>query len=130
MNLKNYNPLLSLIILVALAYGLHRGAFYLFDFRDATFHYSLETLYALFLGLSVIVFLVMLKVKERSFDNVGMSFMLTTSAKMIVCFLILRPILQTTTENNAIEKKNFFMMFILFLAIETVLTIRILNEKQ
>jgi hypothetical protein len=32
---------------------------------------------------------------------------------MIVCYLILKPILQIATENNAIEK-NFFMMFILF----------------
>jgi hypothetical protein len=73
---------------------------------------------------------VLLKVKERSFDNVGMSFLLTTSIKMIVCYLILKPILQVTFQNNAVEKKNFFMMFILFLAIETILTIRILNEKQ
>ena len=130
MNLKNYKPLLPLFTLVGLAYVLHRVAFYLLDFNDATFYYSLETLYVLFLGLSVLVFIVLLKVKDRSFDNVGMSFLLSTSIKMIVCYLILKPILQATTQNNAIEKKNFFMMFILFLAIETVLTIRILNEKQ
>jgi hypothetical protein len=53
---------------------------------------------------------------------------LSTSIKMIVCYLILKPILQIATENNAIEKR-IFMMFI-SLAIETVLTIRILNEKQ
>lgn len=130
MNLKNYKPLLPLFLLVGVAYVLHRVAFYLLDLNDATFYYSLETLYVLFLALSIMVFIVLLKVKQRSFDNVGMSFLLSTSIKMIFCYLILKPILQATTENNAIEKKNFFMMFILFLAIETVLTIRILNEKQ
>jgi glucan phosphoethanolaminetransferase (alkaline phosphatase superfamily) len=109
---------------------VHRAAFYLLNIDEATFYYSIETLYLLFLGLSIIVFVVLLKVKERSFDNVGMSFLLTTSIKMIVCYLILKPILQVTFQNNAVEKKNFFMMFILFLAIETILTIRILNEKQ
>lgn len=121
---------MSLVGIVGLAYALHRFAFFAVDLNDATFYYSLETLYAAFLVLSVMVFVVLLKVKQRSFDNVGMSFLLSTSIKMIVCYLILKPILRTATENNAIEKKNFFMMFILFLAIETVLTIRILNEKQ
>lgn len=130
MNIKNYKPLLSLFTLVGLAYVLHQIAFYLLGINDATFYYSIETLYLIFLVLSIIVFVVLLKVKERSFDNVGMSFLLSTSIKMIVCYLILKPILQMATENNAIEKNNFFMMFILFLAIETVLTIRILNEKQ
>ncbi|MES2578362.1 MAG: hypothetical protein V4589_12180 [Bacteroidota bacterium] len=130
MNLKNYKPLLPLLALAGLAYVVHRVAFYLLDINDATFYYSIETLYMVFLVLSIIVFVVLLKVKKRSFDNVGMSFLLSTSIKMIVCYLILKPILQVTAQNNAIEKKNFFMMFILFLAIETILTIRILNEKQ
>lgn len=130
MNIKNYKPLLSLFTLVGLAYVLHRNAFYLLGINDATFYYSIETLYLIFLVLSIIVFVVLLKVKERSFDNVGMSFLLSTSIKMLVCYLILKPILQIATENNAIEKKNFFMMFILFLAIETILTIRILNKNQ
>lgn len=130
MKLEKYKPLLPLLALAGLAYVIHKTAFYLLDINDATFNYSIETLYMVFLVLSLMVFAVLLNVKERSFDNVGMSFLLSTSIKMIVCYLILKPILQVTTQNNAIEKKNFFMMFILFLAIETILTIRILNEKQ
>lgn len=130
MNLKNYKPLLSLLLLAGLAYILHKIVFYAFNINDNAFHYSLETLYLFFLGLSILVFIVLLKVKERSFDNVGMSFLLSTSIKMIFCYLILRPLLQVSAQNNALEKKNFFIMFILFLAIETVLTIRLLNEKQ
>lgn len=122
--------MLHLLILAVLAYLVHRVAFYIFDINDKAFHYSIEVLYLLFLGLSTVVFFVLIKVKERSFDNVGMSFLLSTSIKMIVCYLILKPILQVTTQNNAIEKTNFFVMFILFLTIETVLTICILNEKQ
>ncbi|MFV8374190.1 hypothetical protein [Flavobacterium sp. LB1P62] len=130
MNLKNYKPLLNLLLLAGLAYIIHKIVFYVLNINDEAFHYSLETLYLLFLGLSTIVFIVLLKVRARSFDNVGMSFLLSTSVKMIFCYLILRPLLQVSTQNNTIERKNFFMMFILFLAIETILTIRILNEKQ
>jgi hypothetical protein len=48
---------------------------------------------------------------------------------MVVSFFIVRPILNSTTENT-IEKANFFFIFILFLAIETLITIRLLNKKQ
>ena len=130
MNLKKYKPLFSLISLATIAYLLHRIIFFTLKINDEAFLYSLETLYLLFLGLSTLVFIVLLKVKERSFDNVGMSFLLATSVKTVFCYLILRPLLQDSNYNNAIEKRNFFVIFILFLAIETVLTIRILNEKQ
>ena len=130
MNLKNYKPLLSVFILAALAYILHKIVFYIFKINDSAFFYSIETLYLVFLGLSIVVVTVLLKVKERSFDNVGMSFLLGTSIKMIFCYLLLKPILQASNVNIGIEKKNFFIMFILFLAIETIITIRILNEKQ
>ena len=63
-------------------------------------------------------------------DNVGMSFLLATSIKMILCFIILRPLLKVSNEINALDKKNFFVTFILFLIIETMLTIRILGKKQ
>jgi uncharacterized membrane protein YjgN (DUF898 family) len=130
MNLKNYKPLLSLALLIVVAYILHKVIFYSFNIDDTAFHYSIEALYLLFSVLSVVVLVVLLKVKERSFDNVGMSFLLSTSIKMVVCYLILRPVLQASGENSGIEKKNFFAMFILFLAMETILTIRILNKNQ
>lgn len=130
MNLKNYKALLSLWILAVAAYLLHKIIFYTLNINDEVFHYSIETLYLLFSGLSTVVFIVLLKVKERSFDNVGMSFLLGTSVKMVFCYLILRPLLGVTNQDNTIEKTNFFVIFILFLTIETILTIRILNEKQ
>ena len=130
MKLKNYKPLLNLASLIVVTYVLHKIIFYTFDIESTAFHYSIETLYLLFSVLSLIVLVVLLKVKEQSFDNVGMSFLLSTSIKMIVCYLFLKPVLQVTSQNNSIEKKNFFAMFILFLAIETILTIRILNKNQ
>ena len=130
MNLKTYKPLLGLLVLAVLAYVLHKLAFYFLKINTLTFYYSIETLYLMFLGLSILVFIVLLKVKEKSFDNVGMSFLLGTSIKMVVCYVILRPLLLVSNSSIAIEKNNFFVMFILFLTIETILTIRILNEKQ
>lgn len=83
MNLKNYKPLINLALLVAVAYILHKIIFYSFNIDDTAFHYSIEVLYLLFSVLSVIVLAVLLKVKEQSFDNIGMSFLLSTSIKMV-----------------------------------------------
>jgi hypothetical protein len=130
MNLKNYKPILNLVLLAGIAYLIHKLIFYLLKLDEVSFLYSMETLYLLFLGMSTLIFIVVLKVKQRSFDNTGMSFLLATTAKMGFCYLILKPILRLNTHDNSLEKINFFMIFALFLTIETVLTIRILNRKQ
>lgn len=130
MNLKIFKPILSLPLLAGITYLIHKSIFHLLEIKETTFLYSIETLYLLFLGMSTLVFIVLLKVKERSFDNVGMSFLLGTSVKMVFCYLILKPILRINTYENSLEKVNFFVIFVLFLTIETVLTIRILNKKQ
>jgi hypothetical protein len=130
MSIKSFKPLLYLTGLAVLIYGVHKLVFHFLLIDTIDFHYTLEKLYLFFYILSLIVFIILLKVKEKSFDNVGMSFLLSTSVKMIFCFLLLKPILKKATEENTLEKMNFFMVFILFLAIETILTIRLLNEKQ
>ena len=65
--------------------------------------------------------------KDKNLDYVGMTFLLITSLKMGVSFFIVRPVLADTNQ-NLVEKINFFVIFILFLAIETIITIRLLNK--
>src|SRR6187402_227274 len=130
MNLKKVSPFLTLVGIAFVLYIIHKIIFYGLDINQKSFHYSLETLYLFFSTLSAIIFKVLLIVKEKSFDNVGMSFLLATSIKMVFCYLILRPILQISQSNDSTEKINFFMLFIIFLTIETLFTIRLVNEKQ
>jgi hypothetical protein len=130
MNLKKLYPFLTLMGIAFLLYVIHKLIFYIFKISQEQFHYSLEELYLFFLILSMIIFKILLKIKEKSFDNVGMSFLLATSIKMVFCYLILRPLLQIPKANNATERINFLILFIVFLAIETLFTIRLVNEKQ
>jgi hypothetical protein len=130
MNLKKVLPFITLLSVVLVIYLIHSVIFYVFNIDTNTFHYSLEVLYLFFLLLSAIIFKVLLIVKEKSFDNVGMSFLLATSIKMIFCYLIVRPLLQIPKPNNPTERINFFVLFIVFLAIETLFTIRLVNEKE
>lgn len=130
MNLKKVLPFITLLSVVLVIYLIHSVIFYVFNIDTNTFHYSLEVLYLFFLLLSAIIFKVLLIVKEKSFDNVGMSFLLATSIKMIFCYLIVRPLLQIPKPNIPTERINFFVLFIVFLAIETLFTIRLVNEKE
>jgi hypothetical protein len=73
MNIQSFKPLLNLTGLAAsVCYAQNSFHFLVID--DVGFYYSLEKLYLLFYTLSTIVFIILLKVKEQSFDNVGMSF--------------------------------------------------------
>jgi hypothetical protein len=127
---KKRYPFLTLIGIASLLYLIHKIIFYIFKINQEQFQYSLEELYLLFLVFSMIIFKVILIIKEKSSDNVGMSFLLATSVKIVFCYLILRPIEQIPKGSNPTETINFFILFVIFLAIETLFTIRLLNEKQ
>lgn len=130
MNFKKLLPFFTLLGVSLLLYIVHKMVFYVFTINQDQFHYSLETLYLFFSFFSAIIFKVLLTIKAKSFDNVGMSFLVATSIKMVFCYLILRPLLHTPQSNNPTERINFFILFIVFLTIETLFTIRLVNEKQ
>lgn len=130
MSFKKLLPFLTLLGIAFLLYAIHKMVFYGLGISQEAFHYSLEILYLFFFSFSAIIFMVLLIVKKRSFDNVGMSFLLATSIKMIFCYLILRPLLQVGKSDNPTERINFFVLFVVFLTIETLFTIRLVNEKR
>lgn len=92
--------------------------------------YSIANLYSMFFVFSVVIMSLLLFVRTKNLDYVGYTYLIVTSVKMGIAYFLLRPILTTTTDENSTEKINFFIVFICFLAIETLLTIRILNNKQ
>jgi hypothetical protein len=98
-----------------------------FNNVESEFYYSIPVLYVLFFMFSSLILIVVTKISEKNFDNTGMVFMIATSIKMAVAFFLVRPILHL--EGNKIEKINFFIIFILFLLIETILGAKILNKK-
>ena len=92
------------------------------------FYFSITFLYVLFFIFSKTILFVVKKVSEKSFDNTGMVFMIATFIKTGIVYFMIKPILNS--QNNQIEKLNVFFIFICFLLIETVITMRILNKKQ
>ena len=67
MNFKKALPFLTLGGIAFLFYVIHKMIFYGLNVNQKTFHYSLETLYLFFTVLSVIIFKVLLTIKEKKF---------------------------------------------------------------
>jgi len=130
MFLKNYKPFLQLFIFALVVYILHKAAFLLLKVNPQNFYYSIEFLYLFFFGISALLYLILLIVKKKNFEIVGMAFLFGTFTQMLIAYLILRPILENKSGEGMVEKVNFFITFILFLLFETLLTVRLLNEKR
>lgn len=132
MNLKKFQPILEVLILSFFAYVIHKLVFFLNENNPKLqgFNFSIETIYEFFFTCSIIIMFILIMVKEKSIDNVGYTFLLVTCVKIAVSFVVLSPILQSRNPNVSIEKLNFFFIFALFLTIETIVTARILNNKQ
>lgn len=131
MTLKNLLPFFQIIILSLLAYIVDKVVFrFYYPSAEETFKHSIETIFGFFLFCSLSILFLLIRVKKKNINSVGQTFLLVTSIKMALSYLLVRPILQSTAENVAIEKFNFLIVFAVFLTIETVVTIRILNNKQ
>jgi len=132
MKLKKYQPLLEVLIAAILCFGIHNLFFY-YNQNNPNyqhFHFDLTTIYSFFLTCSLIIILLLLFVKQRSIDNVGFTFLFATCLKIGISFALLMPILNSKIANFGYEKINFFIVFVLFLSIETVVSVRILNNNQ
>ena len=131
MNLKKYQPLLEVLLVSVAAFLLHQLFFWCCrNDQTSELYYSLLELYGFFLGCSLCIVFLLILVKSKSIDNVGYTFLLLTCIKMAIAYVFLTPILNIEAQNSTFEKSNFFIVFALFLAIETMVTIRILNNKQ
>ena len=132
MNLKKYNSIFIVFIAAIAGLIVHKTISHFIvpkEFED-DFIYSTLTLYLLFGLLSVVIVSLLTKVKETAINSVGYAFLAFTTLKMVIAYAFLRPIIHAHLPKTPTEKMNFFIVFIYFLAIETYLTIRILNNKQ
>lgn len=132
MNLKKYRSILEVLFLSAVFYFVHKLFFFLNgdDSEYQGFHFPIETVYGFFFACSIIILFILIKVKAKNIDHVGYTFILLTFIKMAGSYAVLSPILHSGNPNMRIEKINFFIIFALFLAIETIVTVRLLNSKK
>ena len=131
MALKKYQPLLEISLISVVVYALHKLFFFLNEnIKFQNFFLPIEIIYVFFFCCSIIILSILIKVKEKNIDNVGSVFLLITCVKMGISYALLYPIIHSGNQNVKTERIDFFIIFALFLTIETIVTIRILNNKQ
>jgi hypothetical protein len=132
MNLEKFKSIFTIIILGTIGLLIHKILFHFFvpKIYEADFIYSIPLLYLFFFFFSSLLILILEIVKQKNINSVGYTFLLLTSLKMIIAYVFLKPILTLNLPKTPTEKMSFFIIFIYFLVIETVVTIRILNNKQ
>jgi hypothetical protein len=132
MSLKKYRPILEVVVISILIFLGHKLIFFLNEDHPnlQDFHFPIEVVYGFFFACSMLIILILIKVNEKNIDTVGFTFLWLTCIKMGLSYLILSPILNSATPNIRTEKIDFFIIFALFLTIETIVTVRILNNKQ
>jgi hypothetical protein len=132
MNLKQYQPIFSLFLFSIITLLIHKCFMYVIglDQLESQFVYTLPRLYAFFFLLATVILFILIKVNQVSSTHVGLTFILLTTFKMGVAYLFLKPILRANLPHSGFEKINFLIVFLVFLATETLLTIRLINNKQ
>jgi hypothetical protein len=129
--LQKFRPLLETITIATISFVIHQLILlFFYSNLQKNFHYSITTIYAFFIICSLLIVLILIRMKEKNIDSVGNTFLLITCIKMALSYIFVLPILENITKSGQLEKFNFFVVFALFLSIETIVTIRILNKKQ
>lgn len=124
-------PLIFLIVAIFCCYLIHELIFFIFDLKInlLVFNCSLKKLYVFF-GLYSIFMIVLLSfIKQKNIDIVGNVSMLMIVFKMLVCGII-KTLINDNSFKNSLEKKNFLITFLIFLVLETAVTIYLLNKKE
>ena len=125
----NLKPIGFLMLVTVLAYVVNKILVNVFNINTVPFKYSVEVLHVFFVAFSIITLVVLLKIKQINIDIVGNTFLLLSSFKMILAYLLVKPILNNSASNATAEKWHFFSIFIFFLLLETLLVAYLLNYK-
>ena len=82
----------STILFIIAGYIVNKLVFMLNQFKHSatTYNYTIETQLLFFGTLSMLILSALVIIKKRSIDYVGMSFLLLTSVKMAICYILSR----------------------------------------
>lgn len=131
MKIKDFLPVLWGTIIPAMAFLLHKVIFYFFfNGFEKQFIFPLHVIYGFFTACCILITAVSVFIKKHSIHSVGQFFMLLTFIEIALCFGVFYSGLSSPGISISFEKSNFIIVFLLFLAIETILTIRLLNKNQ
>jgi len=130
-NFKNKSILFQFFVAILFLYLItifFQSIFVVNDKWQNTY-YSLNQIFCFFVFSSLIIVLINLYVVKKEQTQLGFVFLVLITLKCIVSYLFILPVLNLKKLDNSFEKINFFILFLVFLAIETVLTIQLIKKS-
>lgn len=130
--IKKYAPVFFTLIWVILLYAIHKTTILFLDWSAiySNFHYSLETLYTAFGLASLLIIFILIRVKQRNFDQIGMAFMVLITVKMATLYFVFKPVISNREDEMQWERTNFIILFMAFLILETLTSAKILKSTE
>jgi len=125
--MKPWRPIAEIGVTGVIVMAIH--AFLLMIWLGKDFskcHIPLAVLYAFFGLSSMLIIAVLVVIRRRNLDSVGQVFMALTCVKAIAAWFIGRPLLLPDVPQW--EKLQFFILFLVFLALETAVSVRLLQR--
>lgn len=126
MNKQLLKSILLLVILSLIGFVLNKAILYLI-FPKENYCFSLPTYFITFTIIAALLVTILFFIGKRELMYVGYSFLWFTVLQMTICGILVKTILLSISKT---ERINFFIMCLYFLAIETFLSIKILNKPQ
>jgi hypothetical protein len=132
MKLSIFKPLLIVLVFSILFFFAHYYILIYLIGQDALsdFYFSVQQIYLFYTIASILIITTLIFVRKKNLDIVGYFYLILTMVKMGIAYFFLHQINKNPHDFLSYEKKSFFVSFILFLAIETLITIRLLNKNQ
>ncbi|MFA5556451.1 MAG: DUF6168 family protein [Flavobacteriaceae bacterium] len=128
---KKYSPFFLVILCTVLLFFVHKSIVTFSGWNEVfnEFHYALEKLYLVFGLASLLIIFILIKVKQRNFDQIGMTFMALITVKMATFYFVFKSVITDRTDEVQWERTNFIILFMTFLIMETLISAQILKSK-
>ena len=129
MNFSKLSLLVQLAVMSIFVCGLHFLMLSVSSAAVGEFYYTPFQEYLFLIGTSIAVYGLNTMVAKKSFEQLGFVFLGVMTVKFILAYVFVLPLLDSHSEPYNLEKKLFFLNFILFLGIDVYLTSQILTSS-
>ncbi len=124
--IKNY--LVSILIMLVL--GLFFGGINFMLTKECNLYNPIEEIYFFNYFLTLVSIFLLFVINFKFSDKVGYTFLATGIIKMAVSLVYLMPLVNSNFANKIPDTLSFFSAYFVFLTVESVVVVRLLNKKE
>lgn len=126
---KAFSFVFQLIMLALVTFGVHYLYHNLVGAADAWVSAPMELwqIYGLQLAISIVVIFAVLAIGKTMPQNLGFVFLGLLTLKLLINYIILRPVLQSG-QDIQFFKLSYLLVFFLFMFFDVYVTYRVLNQ--